>query len=150
MTGSLAIPAYIVASAILVGVYLLLARRRPWVGVALFLVVILGSAGVLSRTLGHAMPTEWELAPPGKAELIAFELQEGTAIYLWLRTPAGPKAYITEWNLDNARKLYEAGGLAERIGANVMVEGAFDESDGDFAAHPIPPEALPPKQESGS
>lgn len=149
MTGSYVIPAVIACLAVLLFVHALIVRRRPGLASMVLLLSALGASAAVSRTLGFAMPIEWEMFPPGELELAAPPVfDEGTAIYLWVKTPDGPKAYRAPWSLEAAKQLFAAQREAEASGTGVRIEGMFDEQDGELVAHSIPPAALPLKQES--
>ena len=109
-----------------------------------------GYAG-FAELLGRPKPAtlEWAARNTSEATVLAADMREGEAIYLWLRldeTPE-PRAYVLPWSLEAARQLHRAQGEAEESGTAVRMRSPFmDADDGGermFYAEPQPP--LPAK-----
>jgi hypothetical protein len=109
-----------------------------------------GYAG-FAELMGRPKPAslEWAARNASEATVLAADMREGEAIYLWLRldeTPE-PRAYVLPWSLAAARQLYRAQGEAEESGTAVRMRGPFIDADegGErmFYAEPQPP--LPAK-----
>lgn len=110
----------------------------------------IGYAG-FAELLGRPKPTnlEWAARNVSEATVVAAEMHEGEAIYLWLRLDEipEPRAYVLPWSMAAARQLHQAQGRAEEAGTEVRMRGPFTDADlgGErmFYAAPQPP--LPPK-----
>ncbi len=109
-----------------------------------------GYAG-FAELLGRPKPAslEWVARNTTEATVLAADMREGEAIYLWLQledTPE-PRAYVLPWSMAAARQLHQAQGKAEEAGTTVRMRGPFRDADegGErmFYAAPQPP--LPPK-----
>ena len=104
-----------------------------------------------AELLGRPKPVsqEWALAKVPEATVIASELKEDEAIYLWLALDGEtePRAYRLPWNLATAVQLQKARQQAEAEGTGVRMRHPFvDRGDPDgplFYAEPQP--ALPEK-----
>jgi len=101
----------------------------------------------LAELLGRPKPVAFEWNPIAftEANVVAADLREGEAIYLWLRVDGAdaPRAYALPWNLNTARQLYAAQQAAEVHGTPVRVRriGSSepdDESEPMFYAAPQP------------
>ena len=101
----------------------------------------------LAELLGRPKPVafEWNQIAFTEANVVAADLREGEAIYLWLRADGAeaPRAYALPWNLNTARQLYAAQQAAEAQGTPVRVRrigssGPDDESEPMFYAAPQP------------
>lgn len=109
-----------------------------------------GYAG-FAELLGRPKPAdlEWASRNASEATVLAAEMREGEAIYLWLQLEdvGEPRAYVLPWSTDAARQLHEAQGRAEDMGTEVRMRSPFYDADegGErmFYAAPQPP--LPPK-----
>lgn len=91
----------------------------------------------------------------GDAEVLAEQMREGEAIYLWLRLPgaAEPVAYRLPWDEQAARALHEARRQTEKSGVAVRMrrEGRESTEESEPLFYPEPQRALPPKlAETGS
>ena len=75
----------------------------------------------LTELLGRPKPVnlEWNISEFTDANVLATDLREGEAIYLWLQTDGGlaPRAYVLPWDLNVARQLYAAQQSATAQGA---------------------------------
>jgi hypothetical protein len=95
---------------------------------ALFIPVGLTASAEL---LGRPKPIEMEwLADLGEeATVVAWDLREGEAIYLWLRLPgeSAPRAYALPWSLGEADQLMEAAETAAAMETE-LVARVVDES----------------------
>lgn len=116
-------------------------------------------AGILMATayasyaelMGRPKPAslEWAARNATEATVVASDLRDGEAIYLWLQldgTPA-PRAYVLPWSLKAARQLHEAQGQAEEQGTGVRMRKPFRDSEdgGERMFYAEPQEPLPPK-----
>jgi hypothetical protein len=132
--------------------------RRPAVKLAAVLLAALllplGYAALADLT-GRPKPVrdEWLLADAREAEVLAFDLQEGRAIHLWLRLPGvdEPRAYRLPWSRPLAQQLQDAGRAAEKAGTAIAMRKPFEASldDREPKVYPLPQPALPPKQVPG-
>ncbi len=109
------------------------------------------SYGGFVELLGRPKPAdlEWVARNTSEATVLASDMREGEAIYLWLQLDDidEPRAYVLPWSLAAARQLHGAQGRAEENGTAVRMRTPFrDVDDGGermFYAAPQPP--LPPK-----
>jgi hypothetical protein len=109
-----------------------------------------GYAG-FAELLGRPKPAslEWAARNTPEATVLAAEMREGEAIYLWLQIEdfREPRAYVLPWSLAAAQQLHQARGRADEAGTAVRMRGPFRDADegGErmFYAAPQPP--LPPK-----
>ncbi len=131
------------------------APRRPGVKFAalaltacLLLLGYLGLAELAGRP--KFVRDEWLRAHTPEAEVLAFDLREGEAIYLWLRLPGltEPRAYRLSWELSLARQLQQAAQAAERARTGLAMRLPFaaaqDELEPKF--YPLPQPPAPPKE----
>jgi hypothetical protein len=134
------------------------AQRRPAAKLAaLSLAALLLPLGyvALADLPGRPKPVrdEWLHARAAEAVVLAFELDEGRAIHLWLRLPGvdEPRAYRLPWSLPLARQLQEASRAAEKSGTAVAMRHPFESSldDREPKVYPLPQPALPPKEVPG-
>lgn len=101
--------------------------------------------------LGRPKPIqiEWWGRDLTEARVIAAELREDEAIYLWLAIEGveAPVSYALPWSLEAAKQLNGAMEEAEEEGVGVQMRSPFNASPDDqepmFYAEPQP--ALPPK-----
>ncbi len=154
------VPLFVVSAVVAAGLAWLAiwSPRRPLIKVAaLALAALLLPLGYLSLVELTGRPKEvrdeWLLAGLEEAQVLAFDLREGRAIFLWLRLPGidEPRSYRLPWSLPLARQLQEAGRAAERAGTAVAVRRPFERSldDQKPRAYPLPQPASPPKQVPG-
>lgn len=109
-----------------------------------------GYAG-FAELLGRPKPAdlEWVARNTPEATVLAADMREGEAIYLWLQLDdiREPRAYVLPWSMAAARQLHRARGKADEAGTTVRMRGPFRQADegGErmFYAAPQPP--LPPK-----
>jgi len=105
----------------------------------------------LGDLLGRLKPLrlEWSRHDVASARVVAAELREGEAIYLWLRLDGAtaPRAYALPWSKPVARQLHRARRRAAATGAELRVRAPFaaghDRSKRQFFAAPRRP--APPK-----
>ena len=103
---------------------------------------------LLSRPKPVAL--EWSMPDPGSSTIVASQLRENQAIYLWLirEGETAPQAYQLPWSEELARQLHEAQREAENSGERVRMrdprEGHYVEGERVFYADPQKP--LPEKQ----
>ena len=92
---------------------------------------------------------EWYERNQGKAEVLSMSLDEGKAIYLWLRLPDSrePRAYVAPWNVKMAEKLEEALEEAVKQDGRVEMQNPFSKRSlqdwGDLSVEIVPP-PIPP------
>ena len=95
------------------------------------------------------MSFEWYKRNEARAELLSISLDEGEAIYLWLRVPHSfePRSYRIPWNLRLAEKLEDAVEDAVRRNSTIILKNPFYrrslEEWGDLNVEIVPP-PLPP------
>jgi len=134
------------------------AQRRPATKLAaLVLALLLLPLGYIALTdlPGRPKPVrdEWLHVRAAEATVLAFDLDEGRAIHLWLRLPGvdEPRAYRLPWSLLLARQLQEASRAAAKSGTAVAMRRPFEPSldDREPKVYPLPQPALPPKEVPG-
>lgn len=149
---------YLYATAVLAGAALAaIAIRAPhmlWMrigAVVLSGVLMITAYAGFAALLGRPKPANLEFGA-GIAEevtVLASDLREGQAIYLWLQMDhiEEPRAYVLPWSMEAARQLHRAQGEAEQNGTTVRMSRAFldreDYPERMFYAEPQ--RALPPK-----
>jgi hypothetical protein len=149
---------YLYAAIVLVGTGLaaiaIRGRHALWLrsgAIVLAAMLMAVSYAGFAELLGRPKPTdlEWTMRNAEDAAVLAADMREGEAIYLWLRLDGvgEPRAYQLPWSMELAKQLYEAQGRAEQEGTQVRMRGPFTDSDegGErmFYAEPVKP--LPPK-----
>lgn len=128
-----------------------MSRRLGALALALALMTV-GYAGLL-ELLGRPKPVEleWGRTSTQEAVVLAAELREGQAIYLWLRGDgaAEPLSYRLPWSVDQAKSLMEAIRRAEASGTVTRMRHPFADrqDDGKPLFYAEPQAALPPKQD---
>jgi hypothetical protein len=101
--------------------------------------------------LGRPKPAklEWAIRNTPEATVVAADMREGKAIYLWLRMDGAeePRAYVLPWSMEAARQLHYAQGQAERNGTAVRMRNPFlsGEEGGERMFYATPQQPLPPK-----
>lgn len=150
--------AFVVLSTMLV-MLVVWARRRLWIRAltVVALAVLLGlNYFALSDLLSRPKPVALEFLETGvdEAQVLAASLDEGEAIYLWLRLPdlKQPRYYRMLWQHEAAVQLQDAMREAERRRAPVYLRLPFEDSldhreDPRFYAPPQPRLPLKPKPE---
>ncbi len=130
----------------------LLVRLAALAAAALFLPIgYLALADLLSRPKPASL--EWLRGQTPEAQVLASSLEEGRAIYVWLRLAgvAEPRAYSLPWSRSAAEQLQQATRDAEAAGTGVVMRMPFERSLDDrqprFYAPPQP--AAPPKGRAG-
>lgn len=130
------------------------APRKMWLKVAglaaaaLFMPL---TYGALTDLLSRPKPVslEWAHRNVTEASLIGSTLQEGKAIYLWIKMPEAdePRSYQLPWSREMAQQLQEAKREARKNRNGVQVRMPFDESQDrrDKMFYAAPQQALPPK-----
>ena len=146
------------------------APRRTGVRIAalvvltLFLpVVYVQSVELLSKP--KPMSFEWYHRHVDGAQLLGVSLDEGRAIYLWLRLDGSlePRAYSLPWSLAIAERLEDAVDEAVRRGAIIIIRKPFFRESleelgelnvdiqpppvGPLKKPPLPPQIFNPRQE---
>jgi hypothetical protein len=95
---------------------------------------------------------EWYERQADAAQLISASIDEGRAIYLWLRLDGDPepRAYVVPWNVRLAEKIEDAVEEAVRRDSTVQLKKPFYrrsfEEWGDLNVEIIPPPMPPQKQ----
>lgn len=128
---------YWVSLAALAGVALA-ARSRFSIGV-----LAVGAAfyGVIVLASGH--PRHGIFMARSEARMIAYELRENQAIYVWLDGKE-PTAWRLPWNEQLARKLHEGAREAAQTGQAMAFRGQSFGQGGEAFPMPVPP--APEKQ----
>ncbi len=148
--------AFLLAGAVLASISIWAPRRMRWKlsAVGLSAVLAITAYASLVDLLGRPKPVkmEWASAMLPEATVVATELREPEAIYLWLRFDdrATPRAYALPWSLDTARQLQQMMKRAEQSGSAVRVRQDFARSidTNEPLFYVAPQEALPPKSAS--
>lgn len=104
-----------------------------------------------AELLGRPKPAtlEWAAGQTRDAVVLAADIREGEAIFLWLKAEgiSEPRAYMLPWSMQMAKQLRRANVEAEREGTEVRVRGRLqdklEEHEQMFYVPPPPP--LPPK-----
>lgn len=110
-----------------------------------------GYVGLL-ELLGRPRPIElqWSFDRLDDTTVLAADLREGRAIYLWLRAAddAEPLSYRLPWTLERAKQLQEAMRQGEASGANVRMRRPVGDlaQEGESLFYAAPQPELPPKQ----
>ena len=122
-------------------------------GAAIALSAVLVGTGYAATVelLGRPKPVdiEWSDQDLSKARVIAAEMQEDVAIYVWLGIEGeeAPRSYVLPWSDQAAQQLHGAMQQAEEEGGEVQMNQPFESTPDDeepmFYATPV--EALPPK-----
>jgi len=109
----------------------------------LFMAIVVTSFFTYMTTLGHPVPL-WGM--PGKVndmKVIAIELVEPKAIYVWGYNGGDePIAVVLPWDQEQAKEAYEAQGEAGEAGVPLVMGW----SEGEYVFHPAPVEPLPEKE----
>lgn len=94
--------------------------------------------------MGTAKPFPLEFRRPEQAALVASDIRENEAIYLWIDKGNGPVGYVIPWDKDTAKALKRA----RDAGGRIIVKRPFDPSleRRRTMFHPEPQQAGPPKQ----
>ncbi len=135
------------------------APRLPWVRISaviaatlLLPISYLQFVEFLSRPKPHTM--EWFERHAEAAEILGVSLEEGEAIYMWLRLSgeAAPRYYVFPWDLKMAEQLEEdVENAAARHGKLVMrnpFENRRQSEAGDLNVEIVPPPLPPTKAPS--
>lgn len=106
----------------------------------------------LVTLLSRPKPIALEWVPPKADEttVIAAQMDEDVAIYLWVQRPDSkePRSYVLPWDEQTARELHEAQRAAEAEGGTVQVRLSPQQKDieqADRMFYAAPPPAPPPK-----
>jgi len=124
--------AFIVAVAAVVSLALAAPQRggRRLMLVGLCAVTFVLTAALAEELLGHPKPiaVEWR---SGEATVIAYDFDEGRAIYVWLAWPEEdvPRAYALPWDEHVAREIAEAQQGVDADGGEVVAALAGGRSD---------------------
>jgi len=108
--------------------------------------------GALVNLLGRPQPVEGIITDTVEddAIVLAASIEEGQAIYLWLRHPQRrqPRYYILDWDQDAAIALKKAMDQSARNNTTVMMNPHYEsslETDKEPLFYILPPERLPLK-----
>lgn len=132
------------------------APRAPWVrfaALATTILIIPLAFLQLAELLARPKPVEfeWFRGDVQQAQVLAASLDEGRAIYLWLRLEGDnePRAYKLPWRQEDAQKLEDMLDNAMRNNSTVVLREPFirkfSEDLGDLNANIVPP-PLPPQK----
>lgn len=123
---------------------------RKWAGPSVLGVMYAALLYCGFQALGHPKPAWVELSGSDEARLIAYQFDEGRAIYLWLQVQgvAEPVAYSLPWEEGKAAAVHRAAHQGTLAGTPVMVQGVMGSSRGDFKAYARPVQPLPAKEGS--
>jgi len=97
------------------------------------------------------MSFEWYERAASDAVVLGINLDEGRAIYLWLRLAGNdqPRYYVVPWNIKLAEKLEDAADDAVRRNSTIILRNPFqklsEEEMGDLNVEIMPP-PLPPQK----
>jgi len=91
------------------------------------------------EVMGRPIPV---ITPIDKRAVIAFELDEGKAIYVWVREDE-PRAYRLPWDLSQAKELRRADQQAKITARELEWNPGYEEGEHQFYAKPVP--EFPPK-----
>lgn len=110
-------------------------RKKLWVraGAVLLLVALVSlNYNAMMSLLGYPLPIEDFTfdSEEGDSVVLAASIDEGVAIYLWLRHPGerAPRYYKMGWDLNAAKALKSAMDQSSRDGSGVMMRPGFEES----------------------
>jgi hypothetical protein len=107
--------------------------------------------GAMSELLSRPKPArlEWVRAQAEEAKVLAADMQENVAIYLWLRLPgeSEPLAYVLPWSEEAAKQLQGAMRKAEGEKSEVRMRAPFKRNPDQQAKlfYAPPQAALPDK-----
>lgn len=148
---------YALAIVAVVGLTLVAASapQRLWLRIgalSLAAVLLAVSFGGLIELLGRSKPTslEWMRAQEDQATVLAHQMREGEAIFVWLQLESEdePRAYALPWDEQKARELHEAAEAAKKSGTKVRMHRPFVHST--LRTEPIfhaEPQPAPPTKE---
>jgi hypothetical protein len=145
-----------IAVAALLAAIAIWAPRAPWVRlVALGVTVLYIPLGYLQlvELLARPKPAtfEWLRRNAEQAQVLGASLDEGRAIYLWLRIDKDvePRYYVFPWHQQTAEKLEDLIDNAVRKGATIVMKRPFIKkfmkNEGDLNANIVPPPRPPLK-----
>ena len=128
------------------------APRKTWVrfgAVAATALFIPAAYASLSDLLSRPKPVslEWVHRNAKEARVLSARIEEGQAIYLWLKLPgaAQPRAYVLPYDLETAKQLYKAQTAAKKNGTETRMKRPFSSRNNRramedrFFAPPQPP-----------
>ncbi len=131
---------------VVIGVYLWW-RLNAWDAPVLVALFGIGAWAAGVALMGTPRPATHEmLASWDDLQVLAYELDEGRAIYLWVQREQ-PVAYQLPWTMDQARQLHEAAQQAEQEerGLRMKRETPTNSAEGEWVFYPEPVHPLPPK-----
>ena len=145
-----------IANAAVLATIAIWAPRAPWVRLtALGLAILFIPLGYfqLVELLARPKPVsfEWFRRNVEQAQVLGASLDEGRAIYLWLRIDKDvePRYYVFPWKQDAAEKLEDLIDNAVRKNATIVLRQPFIrkfmKDQGDLNANIVPP-PLPPQK----
>lgn len=135
------------------------APRKFWVRCSAIVVAALfipAAYASLSDLLSRPKPVslEWMHRNAPEAAVLSAQIREKKGIYLWLQFPGAPepRAYVLPYDLETAKRLYQAQAKAKQNGTRARMKHPFkqslDTSINRFYAPPQPPR--PVKRSTGS
>jgi hypothetical protein len=141
--------------ALLVGAGLLL-RSPSWASTGLFAMLLGSIAGMGILSLGQPKPVWAGCNLTKESTVLAFSLDEGRAVYLWLQTDgAPPLSCALPWDEKQAAQINSAAedAKAQGVPLKIQMKGAKPgqpgtKDDEKPLAYPAPVPPLPPKQGS--
>lgn len=139
--------AIFIGAVLLTGIYFWW-QVRAWHAPVVLAVVATVAWVVGVEALGRAKPAGHMILPMGAKQLVvAYVLDEGRWIYVWLRQGREPIAYRIKWSEKLAREIHEAGkkAKARKTGLMVKVKKGLLFNPGEFAFYPAPPRRPPIK-----
>ena len=148
---------YAVAIAATLGLCLIAVGARQGIalrtgGLLMAVIIFLTGYAAFVELLGRVKPAslEWARRAVPAATVLAHQLREDKAIYLWivLDDETEPRSYVLPWNEDQARQLHEASTDAKRKGTRIRMRAPFKKRkrDDNRVFHAEPQPQLPPKR----
>jgi len=137
--------------AVAIGGYLIF-KHPSWIGVGLFIALLLSVPGMVLSALGQPKPAWAGCALSKESTVVGFSLDEGRAIYLWLQTSGAPLSCQLPWNEQQAAQISDADAAAKAQGVPLKIKAhgkpgqTGTRDDEKLMAYPAPQPPLPLKQ----
>lgn len=104
---------------------------------ALIIFVLLGFWTVESARRSYSHPAPYMpsiTVPSGQWNVLAYHLDYGNYIYVWLDIEGKPRSYVLTWNADTAQELQDRMGEAgvaspDDVGADMIVPEFFNQQE---------------------
>ncbi len=122
-------------------------HRPGWLSVAVFPLLCAGIYIAGAEAMGQPKPLWMEWRDLSDAKVLAYELEEGAAIHLWLHVDGTPRNYTMSWSRKNALSLRAAMAQGKERGTVIMMrkgDRSLEDREPLFYAAPQP--AYPAKQ----